>query len=29
LKIELDPEEKQAFKKSADAIKRVIKEAGL
>jgi len=29
LKIELDPEEKQAFKKSADAIRRVIKEAGL
>jgi len=29
LKIELDPEEKQAFKKSADAIRRVIKETGL
>ena len=29
LKIELDPQEKQAFKKSADAIKKVIKEVGL
>jgi L-lactate dehydrogenase len=29
LKIELDPQEKQALKKSVDAVKRVIKETGL
>lgn len=29
LKIELNPQEKQAFKNSADAIKRVIRETGL
>ena len=29
LKIELNPQEKQAFKNSAHAIKRVIKEVGL
>jgi len=29
LKIELDLQEKQAFKNSADAVKRVIKESGL
>jgi len=29
LKIELEPQEEQAFKKSADAVKRVIKESGL
>ncbi|MFQ5867426.1 MAG: L-lactate dehydrogenase [bacterium] len=29
LKIELDPQEKQAFKNSANAIKRVIEETGL
>ena len=29
LKIELDPQEKQAFRNSADVIKRVIREAGI
>ena len=29
LKIELNPQEKQAFKNSADAVKRVIRETGL